>query len=290
MYIIAIPTKYKDVDLFIEKLQMVDLYNVYYEAPIVVTTYDYGYDFYENTEETVLLKICLECEESECTEYIDLVKNTLAIKEALKAEKADENSWQIPFETIDLGNGWTICSPASSEENGNIIYFESQGAFGTGLHETTQDCLRFILEEDYSDRTVLDVGTGSGILSIAAGIRNAKEVIALDIRDVSEEVNFNATLNNLNNIKVEVGNVLSEDFNLNKNFEDIIINIGGEEALSMLSFINSVIEPKGRLLVSGLVEWSHETVCREIEACGYNFVKKAITNEWVTVLFEKSTK
>jgi len=288
VYIITIPTKYKDVDSAIEKLQMVDLYNVYYEAPIVVTTYDYGYDFYENTEETVLLKICLECEKSECAEYIDLVKNTLNIEETLTAEKAEENSWQIPFDTVDLGNGWIICSPDSEEKHSNKIYFESQGAFGTGLHETTQDCLRCILEEDYSNRRVLDIGAGSGILSIAAGIKNAEEVIALDIRDVSEEVNYNAELNNLSNIKVEVGNVLSEDLKLNKSFHDIIINIGGEETLSMLSFINSTINPKGKLLVSGLVEWSHESVCRKIEEYGFKLVKKAITNEWVTVLFEKT--
>ena len=290
MYIITIPTKNNSIDSSIEKLQMVDIYNVYYESPIVVTTYDYGYDFYENTEETVLLKICLECNKEECDYYTKLIKDTLAISEPLAAEKAEENSWQIPFEAVTLNNGWVICPPDYEENNKNKIKFESQGAFGTGLHETTQDCLRFILEQDFSNRFVLDIGAGSGILSIAAAIKNAEEVIALDIRDVNEEVSYNAALNNLSNIKTMVGNVLDADFSLNKKFDDIFINIGGEELLSMLQFINSTIKPTGSLLVSGLVEWSHESVCSEIEALGYSIAKKAITNEWVTVLFNSENR
>lgn len=289
MYIITIPTKYNALDSSIEKLQMVEIYNVYYESPIVVTTYDYGYDFYENTEETVLLKICLECNEGECDHYIKLIKETLDISEPLSAEIADEDSWQVSFETVDLNNGWIICPPDYEDDNKNKIVFESQGAFGTGLHETTQDCLRFILEQDFSNRSVLDIGAGSGILSIAAAIKNAEEVIALDIRDVNEEVNYNASLNNLNNITTMVGNVLDTDFCLHKKFDDILINIGGEEALSMLQFINSALKPGGSLLVSGLVQWSYESVCRQIEEFGYSIIKKSISNEWVTVLMRKNT-
>lgn len=288
MFIITVPTKYNALDSSIEKLQMVDIYNVYYEAPIVVTTYDYGYDFYENTEETVLLKICLECNEEEFSYYTKLIKDTLDINDSLSAEKADEASWQIPFEVVDLNNGWIICPPSFEENNTNKIIFESQGAFGTGLHETTQDCLRFILELDFSQRSVLDIGAGSGILSIAAAIKNAEVVIALDIRDISEEVTLNASLNNLTNLKTMVGNALDKDFYLDKSFDDIFINIGGEEILSMLNFINSVMKPTGKLLVSGLVEWSHKRVCHEIEMLGYSIVKKVITNEWVTVLMSKN--
>ena len=78
-----------------------------------------------------------------------------------------------------------------------ITFFTPQGAFGTGLHETTQDILKFIVEEDFEGKSLLDLGTGSGILSIAAGVKGASKIVAVDIRDVEDEVLLNASLNEL---------------------------------------------------------------------------------------------
>lgn len=287
MYEIRLKYKIEDVDAAIEKLQFVDIYNVFYEAPIEITTTEYGYDYYEKKDEMVDLKIIVESDdEKELTRHIELIKECL-IADDIQVSKFENPNFETYFEPIDLNNGWLIADPSYNEEEKNKINFVSQGAFGTGLHETTQDCLRFILKENFSDKNVLDIGAGSGILSIAAAIKGSEKVTALDLRDVSDEVEFNASLNSLNNIEVVVGDVLTGEVKLNEVYDYIFINIGGEETLSFIDFIDSHITKNGKLLVSGLVEWSFEDVLNKVSKYGYRIDEKKQTNEWCSVLISK---
>ena len=162
----------------------------------------------------------------------------------------------------------------------------SQGAFGTGLHETTQDILKLILNDlNLKNKTVLDIGTGSGILSIAASISGAKSVVAVDIRDVEDEVMLNASLNNLTNIEAVVGNILEDKTLIKENFDWIFINIGGEETKMFIEYIKNHLNENGNLLVSGLVEWSFDEVKENVESYGFKLQSKHQTNEWVTAVF-----
>ena len=166
------------------------------------------------------------------------------------------------------------------------INFISQGAFGTGLHETTQDILKLILNDlNLKNKTVLDIGTGSGILSIAASISGAKSVVAVDIRDVEDEVMLNASLNNLTNIEAVVGNILEDKTLIKENFDWIFINIGGEETKMFMEYIKNHLNENGDLLVSGLVEWSFDEVKENVESYGFKLQSKHQTNEWVTAVF-----
>ncbi|MDZ7543550.1 methyltransferase, partial [Clostridium perfringens] len=142
--------------------------------------------------------------------------------------------------------------------------------FGTGLHETTKDLLNIILTKiDLCNKTVLDIGTGSGILSIASAIIGAAKVTALDIRDVKEEVELNASLNGLYNVEVLVGNALTEEVEIKDKYDWIYINIGGEETELFMDFIKTHLNNNGNLLVSGLVEWSFDKVKSIVESYGF---------------------
>lgn len=287
MYIITLKYKIENIDSAIEKLQLVDIFNAFYESPIEVTTTEYGYGFYEKENEIVDLKIVIEDDdEKELNRQIDIIKEALQVND-MQITKLENPQFENFFEPIDLNNGWIIADPDYTEEEKNKINFVSQGAFGTGLHETTQDCLRFILAEDYSDKNVLDIGTGSGILSIAAAIKGAEKVTALDLRDVHAEVEFNASLNGLNNIEVAVGDALTGEVDIDNIYDYIYINIGGEETLYFINFINSHIKKDGKLLISGLVEWSFDDVIDQVLKYGYKIEKKKQTNEWCTVLLTK---
>ena len=286
MFIISYKLPYEKLDSTIELLAINDIYNVFYENPLEITTDNYGYGYLEKQDEEIILKVAFEGEKEELEEF----KNTL--KEILKMDyiNVEENNYEYntyDFPAIHLDDKYVIASPEEEFEGKTKINFISQGAFGTGLHETTQDILRLILNKlDIKGKSVLDIGTGSGILSIASAMSGASEVVAVDIRDVEDEVMLNASLNNLSNIEVVVGNILDDEALVKKNFDWIFINIGGEETKMFMKYIKEHLNNNGNILVSGLVEWSFDEVKQDLESYGFNLISKHQTNEWVTAVFK----
>ena len=289
MFEISFPVKHSEIDSVLNKLIAIGLDSTYYDAPYEVTVDSNGYGFYEKANDFTELKVYpSEDNKEQCLNYIEEIKDSVNVEGEIKLTEIREDDWQQPFEPVDLNNGWIIAEPEAevSFEKGKIN-FESQGSFGTGLHETTQDFLRYILDEDFSGLKVLDLGTGSGILSIAAALKNAEHVTALDIRDVTEEVMYNAALNNITNIDIVINDVTSQESNVKENYDVVFINIGGDETLSCMDLINDVIKDDGKLFVSGLVEWSSDEIYKELNKMGYNLIKKTKTNEWVTMVLQK---
>ena len=286
MFIISYKLPYEKLDSTIELLAINDIYNVFYENPLEITTDNYGYGYLEKQDEEIILKVAFEGEKEELEEF----KNTL--KEILKMDyiNVEENNYEYntyDFPAIHLDDKYVIASPEEEFEGKTKINFISQGAFGTGLHETTQDILRLILNKlDIKGKSVLDIGTGSGILSIASAMSEASEVVAVDIRDVEDEVMLNASLNNLSNIEVVVGNILDDEALVKKNFDWIFINIGGEETKMFMKYIKEHLNNNGNILVSGLVEWSFDEVKQDVESYGFKLISKHQTNEWVTAVFK----
>lgn len=289
MFEISFPVKHSEIDEVLNKLIGIGLDSIYYDAPYEVTVDYNGYGFFEKENEVVDLKVYpIENDKENCLKHIAEIKRVLEIEDNIKLSEIKEENWQQPFKPVDLKNGWVIAEPNEEiEYTKGKINFESQGSFGTGLHETTQDLLRYILEEDFSGLNVLDLGTGSGILSIAACLRNAKRVMALDIRDVTSEVLHNASLNNIQNIDVFINDATSKNLSVDEKFDVVFINIGGEETLSSMQLINNVIKDNGTLFVSGLVEWSSDEIYSKLNKQGYNLIKKTKTNEWVTMILKK---
>ena len=284
MFIISYKLPYEKLDSTIEKLAINDVYNVFYENPLEITTDDYGYGYIEREDEEIVLKVAFE-EEEGLEEFKEKLKNILEM-DYISVEENNYDYTIYDFPAIHLDDKYVIASPDEEFEGKTKINFISQGAFGTGLHETTQDILKLILNDlNLKNKTVLDIGTGSGILSIASSISGAKSVVAVDIRDVEDEVMLNASLNNLTNIEAVVGNILEDKTLIKENFDWIFINIGGEETKMFIEYIKNHLNENGNLLVSGLVEWSFDEVKENVESYGFKFQSKHQTNEWVTAVF-----
>lgn len=288
MFIISYNVPFNKVDDLIEKLQINDIYDVFYESLLKITTDDNGYGYEEVDSQDVTLKVAFQSQDEDLEDleiYMNKVNEILGMKPFDVHEEADTyEDFSMP--AIHINDEWVIASPEEEFEGKKKINFISQGAFGTGLHETTQDLLKIILEKDFSNKRVLDIGTGSGILSIATAIKNADEVLALDIRDVKEEVEFNASLNNLTNIKALVGDVLSGEVSIDGKFDWIFINIGGEETHLFMDFIKEHLKSNGKILVSGLVEWSFDKIKEMVENYGFIMIEKHQSAEWITAIFE----
>lgn len=287
MFILTYDISFKELDEKIELLQINDIYNVYYESPLEITTEEYGYGYLEKEVSNIDLKIAYDEDKNNIDLFVDKV-NSLLNKNYKNLEEINENYEVYDFPTVYINDNWVLASPDTiiDDKYTNKISFISQGAFGTGLHETTKDLLNVILTKlDLNNKSVLDIGTGSGILSIASAIIGASNVTALDIRDVKDEVELNASLNGLYNINVVVGNALNNEVSINEKFDWIYINIGGEETEMFIPFIKEHLANNGKLLVSGLVEWSFDKVKTLIENNGFTLNEKYQTNEWITAIF-----
>lgn len=286
MFILCYEVPLNKVDEIVENLQINDIYDVFYESPLEITTNENGYDYIIKEDESTILKVAFTGEFEEIRDFNNMVQPLVGYKCFNILEEEDTNYDDFYIPAIDIDENWVLASPDDEIEGKNKINFISQGAFGTGLHETTQDLLRVILNKDFTDMRILDIGTGSGILSIATAMKNASEVVALDIRDVKDEVELNASLNNLSNIKILVGDVLSNEVSIEGKFDWIYINIGGEETEMFIDFIKDHLKEDGYLLVSGLVEWSFDKVKNMVESHGFKMVEKHQSNEWCTAIFK----
>ncbi len=288
MFILTYEMPLKEVDSKIELLQINDIFNAFYESPLEITTDENGYGYIEKEDDIVNLKIAFDGEENELPKFTEKVTEIMNEKPLnIYEENYTYDNFSIP--AIEINEEWVLASPEEEIEEGKKkINFISQGAFGTGLHETTQDLLRVILEKDFTDKRILDIGTGSGILSLATAIKNASEVVAVDIRDVQDEVELNASLNNISTIKTLIGDALSGEITIEGDFDWIYINIGGEETEMFMPLINEHLKKDGKLLVSGLVEWSFEKVKDMVESYGFKAIEKHQTNEWCTAIFSRA--
>lgn len=286
MHIISYKVQKNQVDEKILNLQINDIFDVYYESPLEITTDDWGYGYVEKDDVNIDLNVVFHGDNSELENFISKVCDLISCNEYSVREE-NYSYEDTTFPAIHIDDNWVLASPEEDFPGKNKINFISQGAFGTGLHETTQDILRFILNEDFSNKTVLDIGTGSGILSLASSTKGASHVTALDIRDVKDEVDFNSSLNNISNIEVLVGDALSGEVTVADTYDWIFINIGGEETQMFMDFINNHMASDGKLLVSGLVEWSFDFVVNKVEEKGYKLLDKFQKNEWCTATFKR---
>ncbi|KLE16189.1 50S ribosomal protein L11 methyltransferase [Clostridium sp. C8] len=287
MFILTYNIKFTELDEQIEKLQINDIFNVFYESPLEITTEEYGYGYLEKIVDTINIRIAYENSE----EYLELFKEKVTSilgTNCISIEQCNYDNYNYNFPTVHINDNWVLSSPDEVIHDKNIhkISFISQGAFGTGLHETTKDLLNIILTKiNLSNKSVLDIGTGSGILSVASAIIGASKVTALDIRDVKDEVLLNASLNGLYNIEVLVGNALNDEIKINDTYDWIYINIGGEETELFMNFIRERLKNDGKILVSGLVEWSFDKVKSIVESYGFELETKYQSNEWITAVF-----
>lgn len=153
---------------------------------------------------------------------------------------------------------WDV--PAHPESGSTIIVIEPSRGFGTGHHASTRLCLRALSKIDVRGARVLDLGTGSGVLAMAAAFRGAREVLAVDIdRDAIDAARESAALNRLP-IAVEWR---VADFRAGlpgAPYDLVLANLTGGMLIASAAVIMSLVAPEGTLVASGFDDTERDSV------------------------------
>lgn len=190
-----------------------------------------------------------------------------------------------------IGNRFYI-KPAGQRDNcqGMTTIVLGQGrAFGSGEHETTQHCLEIMTAISFSPhQTILDFGTGTGILAIAAARLHAGYVIALDIdRNAAKNAKENVRLNHLENqVDVVCGDIMC--CHQSSSFDIILANIYADIILDRIELLTLHLNQHGVMLISG-IHWDYIfDIKRRFARLNYQIVSQKSGNEYNTLLFQKS--
>ncbi|WP_074016652.1 50S ribosomal protein L11 methyltransferase [Fusobacterium massiliense] len=173
-----------------------------------------------------------------------------------------------------------------AKEDELVIELDPGRAFGTGSHPTTSLLLKLMEEQNFSSQSVIDIGTGSGILMIAAKLLGASEVYGTDIDEFSMEVaKENLELNkiSLDDIKLLKGNLLEviDD----KKFDIVLCNILSDVLVKLLDEIKYILKPNSKVLFSGIIEDKLPMVVSKAEEIGLEVVEIRNDKEWRAVYF-----
>jgi ribosomal protein L11 methyltransferase len=165
------------------------------------------------------------------------------------------------------------------------IIIEPKMAFGTGNHETTSLVMETMLEMDFTGKSVLDMGCGTGILAILASKLGAREVTAIDNDPWSfEATSENILLNKTLNVKPLTGDSASLK---NTKFHTILANIQKNVILKDLEHYYSVLLPGGKLVVSGFFEGDLPEIRLKAGSYGLKSGAYKIKNNWIAAVLER---
>jgi ribosomal protein L11 methyltransferase len=198
--------------------------------------------------------------------------------------------WKRFYRPFKIGKRLVIKPPweAYGARAGELVLTLNPGqAFGTGLHATTQLCLTVLepMVATSSDQRLLDVGCGSGILSLAAVLYGFAGAFGVDLDQLAVWVaRGNAQLNHLSGQVAFAAGSLDV---VSDRFEVVVANILLEPILAMLEPLHGVITPKGTVVLSGVLTAEVPQLRGGLSAAGWRIVAQAAQEEWAAVVCEE---
>ena len=205
------------------------------------------------------------------------------------AQQNWNEQWEKSFDPIFVDKKCMIRAPFHEKPTDNVIdiIIEPKMSFGTGHHETTHLIVSRLLNLDLTDKTVLDMGCGTGILAILAKKRNCGKVLAID----NDEWAYTNSVENCerNNFDIEV--VLGDANQIKSNkFDVIIANINRNILLRDMHFYANALNINGLLLLSGFFSIDKEVLTEEANKIGLTLTFENTKNEWAMLEFDKKVK
>lgn len=212
-----------------------------------------------------------------------------AVEENYIQDRNWNEEWEKTINVIKISDKIVI-KPTFREyrETGNeiVITIDPKMSFGTGEHQTTKLVLKFLEKYAAPGQRMLDVGSGTGVLAIAALKLGASSAIAVDNDEwCFDNAKENAQLNDVvDKLEVRIGVI---DDIKETGFDLITANIQKNILLEICSSIEQKVKSAGYVILSGLLDVDEEDITRHYSNAGLKFIEKSQMDEWISIVFQK---
>lgn len=228
--------------------------------------------------------------------FMDIGEGTVTVDETEDIDWI--NNWKEYFHQFYIDDILVIPSWEEVREEDKdkmVLHIDPGTAFGTGMHETTQLCIRQ-LRKHITERTkVLDVGTGSGILSILSLMFGAKEAVGTDLDPCAiEAVEENRKANHIpdDKFRVMIGNLITDKEIQEKAgyecYDIVVANILAEVLVSLTPVVVKNLKQGGIYITSGIIDEKEETVANAVRQAGMEILEITYQGEWVSITARKA--
>lgn len=195
--------------------------------------------------------------------------------------------WENNFQPIEVKGKCYIRAPFHDAQPGFLydVIVEPKMSFGTGHHSTTQLMIEKLLTLDINNKSLLDMGCGTGVLAIVASMMGANPITAIDIDEWSYENTIeNCGRNNINNVDVHKGNA---QILAGRVFHSILANINKNVLLADMNTYSNALEDAGNLIISGFFETDIDELLAKSKQLGFKLKDTMVQEKWALLHFTK---
>ena len=229
-------------------------------------------------------------------DFMDIGEGSIAVDETEDIDWI--NNWKQYFKQFYVDDILIIPSWEEVKEEDKdrmIIHIDPGTAFGTGMHETTQLCIRQLKKYVTEDTEMLDVGTGSGILSIVALKLGAKHAVGTDLDPCAVpavEENKEANEIPVQDFDMMIGNIIDDkevqDAVGYEKYDIVAANILADVLVPLTPVIVNQMKKGGIYITSGIIDQKEETVVKTVKDAGLEVLEVTYQGEWVSVTARKN--
>ena len=229
-------------------------------------------------------------------QFMDIGEGSVAVDETEDIDWI--NNWKQYFHQFYIDDilvipSWEDVKP--SDEDKLVLHIDPGTAFGTGMHETTQLCIRQLRKFITPKTEILDVGTGSGILAILSLMFGAKHAVGTDLDICAiEAVEQNCEANGIDKDKFEmmIGNIITDKEVQDKvgyeRYDIVVANILADVLVPLTPVILHQLKKGGIYITSGIIDDKEQTVVDAVKAAGLEVLEVTYQGEWVSVTARKN--
>ncbi|WP_425236189.1 50S ribosomal protein L11 methyltransferase [Ulvibacterium sp.] len=247
-----------------------------------------GFESFVETQEGVQAYLQKQDWKEDILDSVFILKNPY-FKISYRPKEIEQENWNVTWERnfnpIQVDDLCTVRAPFHEKSNSKYdIVIEPKMSFGTGHHETTHMMLQHILSYDFEGKSILDMGTGTGVLAILAEMKGAIDIDAIDI-DHWCYLNAleNVQRNDCHNIQVLEGD--SSIIPQRKEYDIILANINRNILLKDIAVYANCLKPNGSLFLSGFYYDDIIVISAKCTGVGLKFEKNIEKNNWVAVKY-----